>query len=571
MRNGDIEGSVPGRSSARGQRARVRKHSTGALTREEIEHQDRRYAEGHRYDDVIIGTGVAALTVGALLSNAGRKVCLLEAHDTAGGYAHTFSMGAFRFCAQVHYVWGCGPGDTVDTFLRRIGLADELTFEPMDASGYDRVVFPDGTPVRIPFGFDRLADNIESVAPGSRSGVERFLNIVRRIHTEQRLLPRDAKIGPRQLLTLGWRYRTLLRYRNRTLADAFEECGLTREARAVLSANAGDFGEPPETLSLMAYAGLMGGYNRGAYYPARHFDHYVDTLVRFITSHDGCHVYFETEVSKIELEGDNVTAVWSGQRVFRGERYICNADPQWTAKELIGWDRVPARDRRALSYDYSPAGIVVYLGLKDIDLRDYSFGSFNTWHLSDWDMNQAWRRQEQGDFHDPWVFISTASLHTSAGGVAPDGCQIMELATNADYARLRALKGESRRAYRREKYGVAKKLIDLVERHYVPDLRRHIAVKVVGSSTTNEDYVRAPMGNAYGSALTTRNVNLGRLKADTPWRNLWWCNASSGFPGFFGTTATGVRLYARLTGDQSVLTPPPEDRAMIEAASLPLR
>lgn len=542
-------------------------HSTGALTAEAIERQERQYAEGHQYDEVIVGTGISALTVAALLAHSGRRVCLLEAHDTAGGYGHTFSMGAYRFCAQIHYVWGCGPGDTVDAFLKRIGLDRELTFESMDPSGYDRVVLPDGRHVMIPFGFDRLADNIESVAPGSRAGVERFLDIVRRIHTEQRLLPSDRRVGPIQLLSLGWRFRTLLRYRNWTLRNAFDACGLGKEARAVLSANAGDFGEPPETLSLMAYSGLMGGYNRGAYYPTGHFDGYIAALVRFITSHEGCHVYFETEVTKIELEGDRVAAVRAGTKVFRGERYICNADPQSAARELIGWEHVPRRHRKLLSYDYSPAGIVVYLGLKDIDLRDHGFGSFNTWHMSDWDMDRAWRGQEQGDAGDPWVFISTASLHTPAGGVAPAGGQIMEIATNADYGRLRRLKNEGRKAYRREKYGVAKAMIDLVERHYVPGLRRHIAVKVVGTSTTNEDYVRAPAGNAYGSALTIQTVNLGRLKADTPWRNLWWCNASSGFPGFFGTTATGLRLYSRLTGDRSVLVPCPDDRDMIDFAT----
>ena len=542
-------------------------HSTGALTPAELARQERRYAQGHRYDDVIIGTGVSALTLGALLANAGRRVCLIEAHDTAGGYAHTFSMGAYSFCAQVHYVWGCGPGDTVDLFLRRLGLQDTLTFELMDPAGYDRVTLPGGARVRIPYGFDRLADNIESSAPGSRPGVERFLALVRRIHSEQRLLPSDLPLGAVGALAHGWRFRTLLRYRNRTLAEAFDEFGLSREARAILSANAGDFGEPPATLSLMAYAGLMGGYNRGAYYPTRHFGHYVDTLIRFITAHDGCHAYFETEVSGIEVEGRRVVAVRAGTKVFRAERYICNADPQWAARELISWRQVPRRWRKSLSYPYSPSGIVVYLGLRGIDLREYGFGRHNTWHLSDWSMDRAWRRQEHGDFSDPWAFVSTASLQTPHRGTTPPGGQIMEIATNADFGRLRGLKDADRRAYRREKHRVGNAIIDLVERHYVPGLRKHIAVKVVGSPTTNEDYVRAPRGNAYGSSRTRANVNLGRLRPETPWENLWWCNASSGFPGFFGTTATGVRLYTRLTGDRSVLGPVPSDRAMIDHAS----
>lgn len=37
---------------------------------------------------------------------------VLEAHDVPGGYAHTFRMRDYRFCAQVHYVFGCGEGET---------------------------------------------------------------------------------------------------------------------------------------------------------------------------------------------------------------------------------------------------------------------------------------------------------------------------------------------------------------------------------------------------------------------------------------------------------------------------
>jgi phytoene dehydrogenase-like protein len=58
------------------------------------------------YDELVIGAGMAGLTVAALLAQQGRKVLVLEAHDQPGGYAHTFAMGNYRFCAQVHYIFG---------------------------------------------------------------------------------------------------------------------------------------------------------------------------------------------------------------------------------------------------------------------------------------------------------------------------------------------------------------------------------------------------------------------------------------------------------------------------------
>ena len=75
-------------------------------------------------------------------------------------------------------------------------------------------------------------------------------------------------------------------------------------------------------------------------------------------------------------------------------------------------------------------------------------------------------------------------------------------------------------------------------------------VKTVGTSTTNEDFVMTPQGNAYGSTMTPEQVSLDRLKAKTPFKNFWWCNASSGWAGMYGTVSTGSQLYMDLTGDE---------------------
>ncbi len=61
--------------------------------------------------------------------------------------------------------------------------------------------------------------------------------------------------------------------------------------------------------------------------------------------------------------------------------------------------------------------------------------------------------------------------------------------------------------------------------------------------------MRAPLGNAYGSSLTPWNVK-NRLPFETPIDNLYWCNATAGYPSFCGTASTGMNLYMRLTGDR---------------------
>ncbi|TAK05665.1 NAD(P)/FAD-dependent oxidoreductase [Patescibacteria group bacterium] len=547
----------------------AKKSSTTALTPEQRDAQDARYAQGHTYDVVIIGTGSSALTAGALLAHAGKKVCLLEAHDIPGGYAQTFKAGGFEFCAQVHYIWGCAPGGRIYEFLKRIGLENDITFELFDPEGYDHMVLPDGRRVKIPYGWDKLVENVCAAYPDQRVPMEKFVGVLRTLRDEFRHLPaRKAKWWE---YLRAWRVRHIIKYRKASLQDLFDACRLSREAQAVLAANAGDFMLPPEKLSLFMYMALFGGYNTGAYSPTKHFKYYVERLARFITDHPGCHIYYETEVTAITTNGDRVSSVGTKDgKTFTAETYVCNGDPQKMAK-IIGWEKFPAAEQKKLSYQYSEAGVVVYLGLKDIDLRKFGFGSYNIWHLEGWDMNQMWREMGACDFSKPWVFLSTPTLHTSEGGTTPGpGYQILELASFANYAPFKDAQDKGYAEYFKLKQRVSERMIDIAEKRYIPNLRKHIVVKQVGTSTTNEDFVLAPNGNAYGADMIPSQVTLSRLKATTPFKNFWWCNASSGWAGMFGTVSTGMNLYMDLTGDRFFgTTKGPTDEELIAALPQP--
>lgn len=540
----------------------MEKHSTGALTADQRAEQDRIYNENHTYDYVIIGTGMSALSAGALLANAGYRICMLEAHDVPGGYAHTFFMNDFYFCAQVHYIWGCAPGQPIYEFLRHLGLENDITFMPYDPDGYDHMVLPDGKRVKIPYGYENTVRNIDNAYPGQKQSLERFFSILDKLNDEISQLP-SKQFGWWEMITQGYKFSTLFRYRNKTLQDVFNECKLSRESQAILNANTGDLMCPPEELSIFAYLGLFGGYNKGAYYPEKHFKYFIERLAGYITEHKDCHIYYETEVTGIHMSGSSVESVTTqdGKR-FKAANYICNMDPQ-KAAQLIGREKFPNGHLQPLSYEYSPSSLMIYLGIKGIDLRDYGFGNHNVWHLEQWDINRAWREIRQNHYEKPWMFFSTPTLHTEFPGVAPDGNQILEIGTSANYGHFKKLYDENPHEYRKQKRALAQRLLNIASEKYIPDLEKHIALKVVGSPVTNETYCFAPNGNCYGSDMTPRNMGLKRLNSETPWRNLFWCNASSGYPSIYGTTYTGMGLYGRLTGDNFYK---PENAPTVEKA-----
>jgi all-trans-retinol 13,14-reductase len=496
-------------------------------------------------DYLILGAGMAGLTVAALLAKSGQRVQVLDAHDHPGGYAHSFPMGGYRFCAQVHYVFGCEEGGSVRTLLRRLGLEDEVRFVRLDPDGYDHVVIG-GERYRIPNGFERFRDRLAGQFPAEREALRRYFALVTAVRDEMDRLP--DPIGILDLATAPLRFPRLLRWRGATLGEVFDALHLPPRVRAILAGQAGDYLLPPRQVSFLLHVALTAGYDRGAFYPERHYGHFIDRIVETIRAQPGSSVELGVEVSQIEVEGGRLASVRSTDgRRWTGRTVISNIDPARTAA-LIGAASLPARWLKKLRYPYSGATFTLYLGLRGLDLRAHGFGRWNVWHYPHDDLDRIYERQiDRGDLSDPWLFLSTPTLHTDAPGLAPAGRDVLVAATSCSHARVLALKGAGRAAYLREKTRIRARILDVIEEKYLPGLRRHIDLRVAGTPTTNERFCWAPEGNAYGAALTPSNVGLGRVPFETPFPNLFLVNATAGYPSIAGTVGAGLRLFDRLS------------------------
>lgn len=501
------------------------------------------------YDDLIVGTGMAGLTVGALLAQSGRRVLMLEAHDQPGGYAHTFAMGKYRFCAQVHYIFNCGEGEPIHQFLTRLGLEKTVTFRRLDPEGFDHIVVA-GERFRVPSGLPRFRDRLLARFPGAARPIRRYFKTIIAMREEIAALPDRASW--RDLFTAPFRFPNLLRFRTWTLQRFYDHLGMPQLLQAVLAGQAGDYLLPPEQVSFALHVALVVSYDRGSYYPDKHFSHLIDSVVASIRSHPGCRVLLEHEVSRFISEDGRIAGVeTTNGQLFRARRYISNADPARTL-ELLGSGRVSAEYQQALTYEYSSSNFTMYLGLRDLDLREHGFGSFNVWHYPHADLNRIYRVQgHDNDLSNPWLFMSTPTLHTDEPGLCPPGHQILEVATSCSYDHFKALRDEDPRAYTKEKVGIRDRILELIEDHYVPGLRKHLAMRVAGTPLTNEHYVRSPRGNAYGAALTPQNVRWPRVDFSTPVPNLFLVNATAGYPSIGGTVGSGMRLFDRLSGSDA--------------------
>lgn len=506
-------------------------------------------------DYLIVGSGLSALVFGALMAKSGKSVHILEAHEHPGGFGHTFTMAKqYHFNAQLHYVWDCGEGHTVNRVLKKLGIDHDVTFERYDPNGFDHMRLP-GYALDIPADADQLIQRLSALFPDHAPQIQGFVREVQKV--SQGIKSLSPPLRPGLMLKRLPQAVAALRHYRSTLQDVFDQYGLPQAAQTLLALQWPDFLLPPDQLSFYAWVILFTGYQEGAFYPTQQFEHVINSLVKVIEVNGGA-VLTETEVTEFVVDGKTVKGVKAIDRQthvtheFSGETVICNIDPKKAAK-MIGIEKFSAAVQRRLDYDYSPSNYMAYCVVKDLDLRDYGFGPWNTFHSEDQDLNHAFAQMyEQNDFSHPSFAITTPTLLTQAKRDCPEDCQIIEFLTVANYQYFNQLRNTDRKAYNQKKAEILDRILDVVEQYYIPDIRKHLVFKITGSPTTNERFCWCPQGNSYGSSLTPKNMGLGRLNHQTSLNHFYFCNASSGYPGFAPTFWTGAMLYQRLSGDALV-------------------
>ena len=345
------------------------------------------------FDDLVIGAGMAGLAVASLLACSGRRVGVLEAHDVAGGYAHTFTMKDYRFCAQVHYVFGCGEGETVDRLLGRLGLREEVPFVRLDPEGFDHVVVA-GDRVRIPNGLAKYRERLLRRYPQWRAPILGYFDAVTAASEE---LDRSDDL-PKSLLAAlraavgatGSATSSGMRGRRCKTSTTPWTCRRTSArsspvSRATTSCRRG---MSRSCCTWRSCAATTGARTTRASTTCRSSRRSAGS----IGSSPGCALLLEHEVTRIHAEGGRVTGVTTrdggASRPGGTSRTSTRAGPPSSSAPTAS-----RATRKRLRYEYSCGTFTMYLGIQGLDLRDHGFGSFNVWHYPHDDLNRMYDDQ----------------------------------------------------------------------------------------------------------------------------------------------------------------------------------
>lgn len=499
------------------------------------------------FDYVILGAGLGGLSAAACLSRQGYRVAVLEKHYLPGGCCHTFDYGDYRFCADVHYISQCGPGETIDQFLNYIDR--RVAFESLDPNCIDRVVTPE-VDFAIPLDWERFRSRLLAEFPEEAAPINRYCDEIKRLHEDIHALGQEVRWFDKKWY--DWlklpKYWYLFQHRNWTLQDLYDQVGLSPKLQALLAGQSGDYALPPEEIALITHTSLVWDYSQGAYYPRHHFKAFVDTIVDAITEAGGT-VRYSTEVEHIEVRNQQVHWVTAGGTDYTASHaYISDLDPKLTVQLMHSGDISSAERQRLTDYEYSASAFNIYLGLDQrFKPEDYGLGNWNIWYYPSGDLNQEYQQQLAGNLDRPWVFLSCPTLKSSHPGMAPAGHHVLEIATVCPYQPFKHLHNADPKAYKAQKRAVYEAVMTSV-RDLIPDVDHYARMKVYGTPTTSEHYLGQPRGNIYGAKLVPQQVGLNRIGYQTELPNLFLVGASAGYPSVPGVIGNGMDVAELLTG-----------------------
>ncbi len=509
------------------------------------------------WDAIVIGSGLGGLTAAAYLATNGLRTLVLEQHFIAGGNCHVFRRKRlYEFDVGVHYVGDCAPDGMIPTVLRGLGLEGKIEFLEMDPDGFDTLIFPDLT-FRVPKGWDRYRQRLVQAFPDEETGLHRCVDILEKVSQESRAMTRAPT--PEDVAAMSQRAPTVLQWGFRTLAQLYDECGLTSRARAVIAGESGTYAMPPSRTPVMLHAMLVDHYLRGAYYPKGGGQVLVGHLVNVIRSHGG-EVRTRQRVRRIVVEEGKVRGVeMASGELHEAPVVVSNADLKRTFLEMVGEEHIsPATAERVKSFRMALPLFCVYLGL-DIDLRERDIPKTNFFLFDSYDLEGMHEDCYEGRLPPNLsMLISIASVKDPhSRNIAPKGHTNLQLITLVPpHYRLWGLQEGPARGekYRRspQYQAVKEQLMEaLIARanEFIPGLADHIVWKEAASPITQERYTLSTGGTSYGIELAPDQFGPSRPAAHTEIDGLYLAGAStqSGH-GVTGVMISGVVAAGAVLG-----------------------
>jgi all-trans-retinol 13,14-reductase len=497
------------------------------------------------FDVIVIGSGMGGMTCAALLAKTGKRVLVLEQHYVPGGFTHVFSRKGYTWDVGVHAVGEVTRKSLPGRLLH--ALTDGALEWASLGKSYDQFHFPGDFRIDFPDSPEQFRDNLVAAFPNERAGIEQYLALCKSVSRELqgfylgRMLPKATSFISDTLLA-----RSVKQYLTRTTEHVVGELTKDEKLRALLTAQWGYYGSPPDRSAFAMHALVVKHFLYGGYYPVGGSARIATTLLDTVAKNGGW-TRIVADVQEILVQDGRAVGVRlkDGEEIF-AESVVSAVGVRPTVERLLPEaQRQQAWATSVADLKPAPAHVCLYVGFKG-DIREAGATSANQWFYEHWthDAGDAWP-VEPGKKPDrcPVLYVSFPSLKDPAMAADPNAKHTAELVTFVKYDDFAAWK-EKRWRRRGGDYDAFKAamsemmLAQLCER--LPKLKGMVDFAELSTPLSTEHFVRPARGSIYGLEPTPRRFANEWLRPRSPINGLSFAGADMTSVGVIGALRGGV-------------------------------
>jgi len=507
------------------------------------------------YDAIVIGSGMGGLTTAALLSELGRRVCVLEQHYTAGGYTHSYERNGYEWDVGVHYIGDVGTKTQTRRMFDFLS-GGQLEWAPM-AAEYDRFYIGDKV-FNAKAGKQAFRDNLLRQFPGEQRAIDNYMKLLASSGGALSAFGMGRAMKPwLQSLAqpfLDWKTPDVF-FRN--TYDVLSELTDDKDLIAVLCGQWGDMGLPPRQSTFMAHAMIARHYLYGGYYPVGGAWKIAESIIPKIQAAGG-EVFTYASVSRILVEDGRVcgVAMKDGHRIDC-DCVISSAGIDNTFNQLLPADVVKQSGyRKELSHvQPSFAHLGVYIGLTET-AEQLALPRTNYWIYPSNDYDgavDAFLNDKDAPF--PVVYISFPSAKDPDYLNRHPGTSTIEIVAPAPYEWFAKWHDETW-GKRGEDYDTLKAELGerLMEHLYdkLPQVRGKIDYFEVSSPLSTNWFGGYRHGELYGLAHTPERMRQKWLRPQTRIPGLWLTGQDILTCGVTGAMMAGLLTTMSMVGTRKM-------------------
>jgi all-trans-retinol 13,14-reductase len=511
------------------------------------------YVEGKKFDVIIIGSGLSALSLGSYLSQKNQKVLLLEKHYTAGGFTHMFKRKEYLWDVGVHYVGEVHKkGKMFDRLFNHIS-GGKLEWAPLDEV-YDHV-FIGKNHYKFYAGVDKFkAELYKSFPkPEDKKAIDTYVDLCFKVNNSAQLyflnkaLPKFWRRLTRPFL--GRYFRKLAK---QTTLEVMNTLTSNKELQAVLVAQYGDQGLPPAQSSFVIQAMVSKHFFAGGNYPVGGSVNFAKTIIPMIENNGG-EVLTHAPVKSILIENNVAVGVEleNGTKIY-APKVVSSAGVHKTYLDLID-QKTPISEtlkNQANSLRPSIGHICLYIGLKG-NAQELELPKANYWIYPHNDYDKALEDFCQDPKADlPLTYISFPGAKDPHWRAHHPDSSTIEIITFAPWSWFEKW-DETKWKKRGEDYDAFKQFLSerLLEKLYLhcPLTKGKVDYFELSTPLSTKHFCSYKKGEVYGLDHTPERFLSDWIAPETPIKNLYLTGQDVMSVGIGTSAVSGILTAGAMT------------------------